>query len=184
MTKIQTQHAGKFTGIVQLALADTSTESSIVKLQNLVLNHPDIKPRHSPITKLHVTLLHQSYPKKFKSPDGPNGKKLLSNAYKAGEQMGLDAPSLTLDDVYLTTEGEKESTYVRIAEQNLCETVRNQILAMVGITPEALGIEEPESSRVYHISLTNLTGNAGDSAKYPQSTDQRILSASEYGGAV
>ena len=89
--------------------------------------------------------------------------------------MGIPTPSVTFGDVYLAQAGDRESSYVVINEQDLCVQARDAILSAAGIDPVALGIDGDEASRVYHISLTNLTGNGGDSIAYPNpSVDQRL----------
>ena len=165
---MQTLLPSKFTGIIQLA---PSEDGEVLRLQDLVLEQ---FPNHQPIAKLHITLLHQSYPKKVGA--GKNrGDKLLKALYKEGGQMGIPTPNVTFGDVYLAKAGDRESSYVLINEQDLCLQARDAILGAAGIDPVALGIDGDEASRQYHISLTNLTGNGGDSIAYPNTdTDQRL----------
>ena len=69
---MQTLVTSKFTGSIQLTPAD---ETQLLELQQAVLEqHPDQQPN----PKLHVTLLHQSFPKKLTSSDGLRGDKALS----------------------------------------------------------------------------------------------------------
>ena len=165
---MQTLLPSKFTGIIQLAPAD---DNEILTLQDLVLEQ---FPNHSPITKLHVTLLHQSYPKKV-GAGKERGDKLLKNLFKSGDQMSISTPSITLGDVHLAKGGDRESSYVVINEQDLCLQARDAILNAAGIDPNDLGIDGDEASRKFHISLTNLTGNGGDSIAYPNpDVDQRL----------
>ena len=165
---MQTLLPSKFTGIIQLA---PSEDGEVLRLQDLVLEQ---FPNHQPIVKLHVTLLHQSYPKKV-GAGKTRGDKLLKALYKEGGQMGIPTPNLTFGDVYLAKAGDRESSYVLINEQDLCLQARDAILSAAGIDPVALGIDGDEASRQYHISLTNLTGNGGDSIAYPNpSVDQRL----------
>ena len=82
---------------------------------------------------------------------------------------------MCIRDRYLAKEGDRESTYVIVNEQDLCMQARDAILEAAGISPSDLGIVEPEASRKFHISLTNLTGNGGDSIAYPNpDSDQRL----------
>ena len=53
---MQTLLPEKFTGIIQLVLAD---QSELLALQKAVLKQ---KPQQQPNPKLHITLLHQSFP--------------------------------------------------------------------------------------------------------------------------
>ena len=165
---MQTLLPSKFTGIIQLAPAE---DSEVLRLQDLVLEQ---FPTHQPITKLHITLLHQSFPKKV-GAGKQRGDKLLKALYKEGGQMGVPTPDITFGDVHIARGEDRESSYVIVNEQDLCLEVRNAILSAAGIDPNALGIDGNEASRVYHISLTNLTGNGGDSIAYPNpATDQRL----------
>ncbi len=158
----------KFTGIIQLVPGDSQ---AILDLQAKVLEQ---FPNHSPIAKLHITLLHQSYPKKV-GAGKTRGDKLLKNMFKIGDHMGISTPNVTLGDVHVASGEGRESTYVLIREQNDCLQVRDVILNAAGIDVNDLGIEGSEAGRVFHISLTNLTGNGGDSIAYPTpSTDQRL----------
>ena len=167
---------GKFTGIIQLAFSDTAALQS---LQSQVLSY---FPNHQPIGKLHVTLLHQSYPKKYGSGKS-RGDKLLKGLYKEGGQFSIQPPMIQLDDVYVASDGSRESTYVTIQEQGLLMTIRDQILQAADIPLDALGITEEEPNpegRIFHVSLTNLTGNGGDSIAYPNlASDKRLFNVSE-----
>ena len=165
---MQTLLPSRFTGIIQLAPAE---DDEVLQLQDLVLEQ---FPNHQPIGKLHITLLHQSFPKKV-GAGKDRGDKLLKALYKEGGQMGIQTPVVTFGDVYLAKSGDRESTYVLINEQDLCLRTRNAILDAAGIDPDALGIDGAEASRKFHISLTNLTGNGGDSIAYPDAAaDQRL----------
>ena len=165
---MQTLLPSKFTGIIQLAPAE---DGEVLRLQDLVLEQ---FPNHQPIGKLHITLLHQSYPKKV-GAGKERGDKLLKALYKNGDHMSIQTPNVTFGDVHLAKEGERESSYVVINEQDLCLQTRDAILNAAGIDPTALGIDGDEASRKFHISLTNLTGNGGDSIAYPNpASDQRL----------
>ena len=162
----------KFTGIIQLVPADAS---ELLALQEVVLRqYPDQKPN----PKLHVTLLHQSFPKKVLSDQGIRGDKALKNLYKNGGQMGIPTPNLQLGDVRI---GEDLSTgrissYVVIENFAECIEVRNMILEAASINPEILDtiLTPEESSREFHISLTNLEGTSGASIAYPNKNDIRL----------
>ena len=71
---MQTLLPSKFTGIIQLAPAE---DNEILQLQDLVLEQFQT---HQPIMKLHITLLHQSYPKKV-GAGKERGDKLLKNMF-------------------------------------------------------------------------------------------------------
>jgi len=160
----------KFTGIIQLVPANNE---ELLRLQSELLR---LFPTHEPITKLHVTLLHQSYPKKVGSGK-ERGDKLLKNMYKSGEHMGISTPSISFGDVYLARQEGRESTFVVVNEQDLCQLALKNILQTAGIPIASLEIdpESPEGHRTFHISLTNLTGNGGDSIAYPNPiVDERL----------
>ena len=170
---MQTLLPAKFTGIIQLAFSDTTP---LQKLQESIIG---TYSNHVPIEKLHITLLHQSFPKKV-GAGKERGDKLLKALYKDGGQFAIQAPMVTLDDVHIVREGERESTYVTISEHDLLLSVRDDILQAAGINPAELGIDGPEASRVFHVSLTNLTGNGGDSIAYPNpSSDERLFNSQE-----
>ena len=79
---MQTLLPSKFTGIIQLAPAE---DGEVLRLQDLVLEQ---FPNHQPIGKLHITLLHQSYPKKV-GAGKERGDKLLKALYKNGDHMSI-----------------------------------------------------------------------------------------------
>ena len=73
-------------------------------------------------------------------------------------------------------ESGRVSTYVEIRDTQACKDTRNAILSAAGVI-EILGhvVGTPEQERVFHVSLTNLTGNGGDSIKYPNlAKDQKL----------
>lgn len=169
----------KFSGILQVNPAD---ETKLKALQDVILTrYPDQQPN----PKLHVTLLHQAFPKKLKTRDGLNGKKALSTLFKNGGQMGIPTPILRLGDVKRgenPSEG-RVSFYVEIENSIEMLELRDQILEAANIDPSVLydiddrpSILTPEEkSRVFHISLTNLEGQPGASIKYPQATDRNVV---------
>ena len=172
---MQTLLPSKFTGIIQLAFSDTEP---LQKLQEQLLGY---FPNHAPIEKLHITLLHQSFPKKV-GVGKQRGDKLLKALYKSGGQFSVQAPMVQFDDVHVAREGGRESTYVTIREHDLLLNVRDDLLQAAGINPIELGIDGLEADRVFHVSLTNLTGNGGDSIAYPNpSSDERLFSSQEIG---
>jgi len=170
---MQTMLPSKFTGIIQLAFSDTKP------LQNLQEQILGYFPNHAPIEKLHITLLHQSFPKKV-GAGKQRGDKLLKALYGSEGQSVVQAPIVQLDDVYVAREGDRESTYVTIKEHDLLLSVRDDLLQAAGINPQDLGIDGAELNRVFHVSLTNLTGNGGDSIAYPNpSSDERLFNSQE-----
>ena len=166
----QTKHTEKCTGIVQLEPVD---KSQLVELQTQILGlHQD----QVPLPRLHITILHQSFPKMV-GAGKTRGDKMLKQAYKDGKQNNIPTPTVSFGDVYIGTRPDgKVSTYVVIPERQLCIKTRNDILSEAGVI-DILGHIDgtPEEDRVFHISLTNLTGNGGDSLKFPNlETDERI----------
>jgi hypothetical protein len=167
---INTLFSSKFTGIIQLVTQD---ESSLRDLQDRIV---ELYPDQQPVPKLHCTLLHQSYLKKTTSADGLRGDKALKTLFKSGEQMAIELPSLALGGVKIGFDliKDRRSTYVEVKNSEACIVARNLILKAAGIDPVSLVLEEPEASRVFHISLTNLDGNGGASIAYPQLSDKKI----------
>lgn len=162
----------KFTGIIQLAPAD---ESKLLDLQAAVLEqYSDQQPN----PKLHITLLHQSFPKKLTNNEGLRGDKALKALYKSGAHMSIQTPALELGDVKMgfdLTLG-RRSSYVEIENSMACIEVRNAVLEAAGINPADLDavLTPEERTRVFHISLTNLEGNGGASIAYPQVSDTLV----------
>ena len=158
---------GKFTGIIQVLPSDRTL---IERIQQKVLEK---QTNHKPIQKLHITLLHQKYPKLI-GTGSERGDKLLKALYKSGKQGSLSLSSISFGDIYLARDGNRESTYVVIKEQDVCKQIRDSILEAAGIAIKDLEsvLEPQENNRVYHISLTNLTGNGGDSVAYPKKDDE------------
>ena len=163
----------KFTGIIQVTPAD---ETQLLELQQAVLEQfPDQQPN----PKLHVTLLHQSFPKKLTNTQGLRGDKALKALYKNGGQMGIPTPTLELGDVKVgedATNGRK-SSYVEINNSVALLELRDAILEAAGINSADLdGILTPEErGRIFHISLTNLEGNGGASIAYPGPNDANVV---------
>ena len=170
---MQTLLSSKFTGIIQLVPAD---QSELLALQQAVLEqYSDQQPN----PKLHITLLHQSFPKKLTSVDGVRGDKALKALFKSGGQMGIPTPTLRLGDVKMgfdLTTG-RRSSYVEIENSVACLEIRDAILEAAGLNPTELDavLTPEERSRVFHISLTNLEGNGGASIAYPQAGDTNVV---------
>mgnify|MGYP001290030400 CR=1 FL=1 len=174
MASTQTAHTEKCTGIVQLNPID---KGYLVGLQTQLL---DLYPDQISLPKLHITILHQNFPK-LVGAGKTRGDKLLKQAYKEGKQNKVIPPVVSFGDVYIgeRTEGAEAgrvSTYVVIPEADLCKATRDEILSEAGVI-DILGhiVGTEEEDRVFHISLTNLTGNGGDSLKYPNlATDTKV----------
>ena len=175
---MQTLLSGKFTGIIQLIPADNS---ELIRLQRSVLSqYSDQQPN----PKLHVTLLHQSFPKLLTNNEGIRGDKALKALFKSGAQMSIPTPNLRLGDVKMGFDliKDRRSSYVEIENTEACLQIRDAILKAAGIDPtplydtdEALSILTPEEkNRVFHISLTNLEGQGGASIAYPQVSDTKV----------
>ena len=165
MITSQTKHTPNCSGIVQLVPED---QGYLVGLQTKIIEqYPD--QIHLP--KLHITILHQSFPKMV-GAGKTRGDKKLKAAYKEGKQNNVSTPTVSYGDVYMATgtgdENGRVSTYVVIPETQLCKDTRDAILSEAGVI-DILGhvVGTPEQNRVFHVSLTNLTGNGGDSIKYP-----------------
>ena len=163
----------KFTGIIQVTPAD---ETQLLELQEAVLEqHPDQQPN----PKLHVTLLHQSFPKKLTNAQGLRGDKALKALFKSGGQMGIPTPTLELGDVKIgedPTNG-RRSSYVEINNTFALLELRDEILHAAGINPADLDavLTPEEQSRIFHISLTNLEGNGGASIASPGPNDANVV---------
>lgn len=169
---MQTLLSSKFTGIIQLSPAD---ESRLLELQAAVLEqYSDQQPN----PKLHVTLLHQSFPKQLTSNEGLRGDKALKALFKSGAHMSIPTPDLQLGDVKMGFDLTKDrrSSYVEIENREACVQIRDAILEAAGLNPADLDaiLTPEESGRVFHISLTNLEGNSGASIAYPQVSDTLV----------
>ena len=170
---MQTLLPSKFTGIIQLAPAD---ESELLTLQEAVLEqYGDQQPN----PKLHVTLLHQSFPKKLTNNEGLRGDKALKALFKSGDHMSIPTPNLQLGDVKMGFDLvlDRRSSYVVIENSVACLEIRDAILEAAGINPADLDaiLTPEERERVFHISLTNLEGNGGASIAYPQAGDTNVV---------
>ena len=170
---MQTLLSSKFTGIIQLSPAD---ESELLALQEAVL---DQYSDQQPNPKLHITLLHQSFPKKLTNNEGLRGDKALKALFKSGGQMGIPTPDLQLGDVKMGFDliKDRRSSYVVIENSVACLEIRDAILEAAGLNPADLDaiLTPEERERVFHISLTNLEGNGGASIAYPQAGDTNVV---------
>ena len=177
---MQTILPTQFTGIIQIVPVD---ESELLRLQEAVLEQ---NPQQRPNPKLHITLLHQSFPKLLTNNEGLRGDKVLKNLFKSGQQISIPLPELNLGDVKIgedPTNG-RVSSYVEIKNPDACLEVRDAILQAAGIDPSPLYDKEDgtpsilskeEKERVFHISLTNLEGNGGASIAYPSANDKLVV---------
>tara|TARA_X000000950_G_scaffold61995_1_gene75637 strand:+ start:4809 stop:5327 length:519 start_codon:yes stop_codon:yes gene_type:complete len=170
---MQTLLQSKFTGIIQVSPAD---DAELLVLQDAVLaQYSDQQPN----PKLHITLLHQSFPKKVTNADGLRGDKALKALFKNGGHMGIPTPNLQLGDVKMGFDliKDRRSSYVVIENSVACLELRDAILQAAGIDPADVDaiLTEEERTRVFHISLTNLEGNGGASIAYPQAGDTNVV---------
>ena len=137
----------KFTGILKLVPSTETLEEIRLLSQTLpaeaVLLSDD---------KLHVTLVHQSHLKPYRS-----ALKALSDA---GELPVPPKAVLKKEwDEKLNDELGRRSWSVELVNQDVMHGYVNEVMAMIGGQPN------PEPERVFHISLANLTGNPGDSVR-------------------
>ena len=170
---MQTLLPGKFTGIIQLVPADMS---ELLDLQAAVL---DQYSDQQPNPKLHITLLHQSFPKKVVNNQGVRGDKAIKALFKSGAHMSIPTPNLFLGDVKMGFDliKDRRSSYVEIENSVACLEVRDAILEAAGINPADVDaiLTEEERTRVFHVSLTNRDGNGGASIAYPQAGDTNLV---------
>ena len=110
-----------------------------------------------PVEKLHITLLHQSVLK-------PYAKELK------GKQIPQYDGTITYGDIYsvIREDEGKHSVFVTIEEQAELADYVSSVLDHFGIQAR------PESSRVYHISLGNKTGNPLDSVGHSEEKPMRL----------
>ena len=135
----------KFTGILKLVPSTETLEEIRLLSQTL--------PAEAVILsddKLHVTLVHQSHLKPYRS-----ALKALSDA---GELPVPPKAVLKKEwDEKLNDELGRRSWSVELVNQDVMRGYVNEVMTMIGGQPN------PEPERVFHISLANLTGNPGDS---------------------
>ena len=135
----------KFTGILKLVPSTETLEE--IRLLSLTL------PAEAVILsddKLHVTLVHQSHLKPYRS-----ALKALSDA---GELPVPPKAVLKKElDEKLNDDLGRRSWSIELINQDVMHGYVNEVMTMIGGQPN------PEPERVFHISLANLTGNPGDS---------------------
>tara|TARA_Y100001970_G_scaffold290861_1_gene426008 strand:- start:6 stop:596 length:591 start_codon:yes stop_codon:yes gene_type:complete len=151
----------KFTGIIQIKPTDISF------LQDLQLAIQEKFPNQKPIEKLHVTLLHQSVPKKVTSREGLRGDKALKALFKSPRVLSILPPLLEFGDIGIKSEDGRTSTFIKIKNHTDLRKFLNTILLEANLDTTEIkqisNVTPQEIDRIFHISLTNLTGNPGDS---------------------
>ena len=182
---MQLQLPPRFTGIIQAQFVDTSP---ITTLQDEVIA---IHTNHQKLPKLHITLLHQSFPKKAAGTNDVRGDKALKKLFKLGTDGVLKAINKVYDPTGQTTYAVpsveiigvrlgidmglgRESTYAIVSNADKLREFRDLILQAAGIDASTIPYTEEEDNRIFHVSLTNLTGKGGDSIAYPHSGDQEV----------
>ena len=112
-------------------------------------------------------------PKKVVSEGDVRGDKALKALFKSSgfQDKRIAGPQLTLGKVFISTQGERTSTFVEILEDTECRSTRDGLLVSAGINPGDIPFDDNETNRKFHISLTNLTGNGGDSIAFPTVDD-------------
>jgi hypothetical protein len=139
---IKENYQPEVTGILKVRPETTE----LINMQNKVLaKFPDLKPL--PTDKLHVTMLHQKLAKPLSKVSVPV----------------LDASlSFDVDQVYSVEREGKRSVFVIANEQAAIKDYMNNL-------GKNLGIElQIEPSRLYHVTLANLTGNPADSVGHSE----------------
>lgn len=117
--------------------------ASLVEIQKRILEKlPEMKPL--PEDKLHITLLHQQLAKPLKNVTVP----LLPTEL-----------SFSPNNIYLVEREGKRSVFIVANEQDALKNYMNEI--------EKMGVQI-EPNRVYHVTLTNLTGNVADSVGHSE----------------
>ena len=135
----------KFSGILKL-MPSASTSKLI---ENLIVELPQ-RAVVLPVDKWHVTLIHQSILKPYRKEF-----KLLEKGQLLPAPPSISiVPSLDRR----VSEG-KESWVVWVKNQDELKSYVNKVMEIVG------GQINPEPTRVFHISVANLTGNPGDSVR-------------------
>lgn len=156
-----TQQPEKFTGIIQVVPTDLSALKDLQ--QKIMQKYPDQKP----IDKLHVTLLHQMVPKNVTSSNGLRGDKALKAFFKSPEAQSLQPPEIQFGEVGIKTGEGQTSTFIKVLNPDALQNYLQSVIKGAGLNPnevaEASAAEPREAGRIFHISLTNLTGNPGDS---------------------
>jgi len=139
----------KFSGILKLM----PSPSVLAEIESLIVSLPP-EAMLIPQDKWHVTLVHQSILKPF--------RKELKQLAKEG--LLPEPPDIIIDRaidhrVEISPETEKQSWVVWIENQAELSSYVSQVMEIVGAP------SNPEPTRVFHISVANLTGNTGDSVR-------------------
>jgi len=100
-----------------------------------------------PDKALHITLAHQSVLKKYRP--------LLKKLTLPPEPEVILAPDYEVK----VDEGGRKAWVVRVENQEDLRSYVNEVMGMVK------GPANPEPERVFHMTLANLTGDAGDSVR-------------------
>jgi hypothetical protein len=166
---VVTHIPSKFTGIIQLV----PEESHLKDIQAAIISRFPEQKRIGKIdkdgnfiSKLHVTCLHQAIPKLTSDSNGTRGDKALKAWFKLNSN-NIKTPDLELGWVGITTDGDRTSTFIRINNPKDIRAFLANVLAGAGLDNAEVKVlsesDTRELGRIFHISLTNLTGNSGDS---------------------
>ena len=158
----------KFTGIIQVKPSD------VLFLRDLQDKIVGLLPDQKPIDKLHVTLLHQSIPKvvysksMFDQAGFPlRGDKALKKFFKSQKGKDVLPPYLEFGELGIVEQDGRTSTYIKIVNEEDMRRFLSFVFDQVGLNQDEIlsaSLGEPrEAGRIFHISLTNLTGSPGDS---------------------
>ena len=101
-------------------------------------------------------MVHQSIFKK-NNQKGENLGKALSNLIKEGNLPEYTNDITLSNEVKFADVGGKQSYYIEVENQESFREYINLVMSKIG------GDTNPESERVFHISLCNKTGNPLDS---------------------
>jgi len=130
----------KFSGILKLAL-DPNTLQSVKKLTD------ELPPDANPLKEkdLHITLVHQDVLKPYRQQ------------LKSFDLSSVPPPQIVMTDkVYKLEKGGRTSWVSVLANQQEMAAFVNKFL-------QSLGLPSNPENRVYHITIANATGLAGDS---------------------
>lgn len=135
-----------FDGILKIKLSDE--QISFIEQLELPAGAVRLKKKY-----LHVTLIHQSFLKEYRS--------VLKVQSKQGEM--LEAPSVILgSDVEVRVDEELGRKSWVLWLENQDEMRKYVKTIMESLSGKGF---DPEPERRYHVSIANLTGNKGDSVK-------------------
>jgi len=141
----------KFSGILKIM----PSSEVIAQIGSLIQQLP-LEAVPLPADKWHITLVHQGILKPFKKElkrldkEGmlPPPPRVIINP-QVDHRIGI-APGLEM---------ERQSWVVWIENQADMTAYVNEVMELVG------GPHNPELTRIFHISIANLTGNPGDSVR-------------------